>query len=375
MGKLIVLVMLTSAMSAWAAQPGWAQGATEPAATQPPAIGPSTPTTSETVGEERKEEQKKARTAQRVADVERGGALVAPWRLVIEPFFEYDNLSSQNVAISGFTVFEAILIGRVSLNRVRRDIFTTGTAVRFGMKNSEVYFRVPYIFRTDSLTFAGTGTQSNVVQKQNNSDSSIGDLELIYYYHLLREGRWQYWVPDTIIRLGGRFPTGRDPYSLRREQVAGLGLIPVQFPTGTGHFGINLGANFVKSVDPVLVFLSLTYYHNFGRQVGLRNDVDFGFIDPGDAFEYNAGLIIALQEKISLNLFARQLIVGNTKQNGTVLSESNINAISFNIGATYVGGPRWAVDCVVGIGLSPDAPGYSVLLRFPTTFQFRKKKG
>ncbi len=363
MRKFIILLMLMSSFS-WTVQPGWGQGATPAPAPQP------TPT----VGEERKEEQKESMKASRVADIERGGALVAPWRLVIEPFFEYNNLSSQNVAISGFTVFEAILIGRVTLNRVRRDIFVTGAAIRFGLKNSELYFRVPYIFRTDSLTFAGTGTQSNVVQKRNFSDSAIGDLELIYYYHLLREGQWQKWVPDTIVRLGARFPTGIDPYGLGREQVAGLGLIPVKFPTGTGHWNFNVGANFVKSIDPVLIFLSLTYYHNFARAVGERGGVDFGTINLGDAFEYNLGVIVALQERFSLNFSARQLIVGSTKQNGTVLSESNINAISVNIGATYVVGPRLAVDCVVGIGLSPDAPGYSILVRLPTTFQFRRKR-
>lgn len=346
-----------------AVQPGWGQGATEPSVTE----------TKTTVGEEREKEQKESMKAARVSEVERGGALVSPWRIVVEPFFEYNHLSSQNVAISGFTVFEAILIGRVTVNRVRRDIYITGAAIRFGLKNSELYFRVPYVFRNDSLTFAGTGPQSNIVQKRNVADNNIGDLELIYYYHLLREGQWRHWVPDTIVRIGTRFPTGKDPYGLRRENVSGLGLIPVEFPTGTGHWNINFGANFVKSLDPVLVFLSFTYYHNFPRHVGVQGGVDFGTINLGDGYEYNVGLIVALQERISLNLYARQLIIGPTTQNGSTLTESNINAISFNIGATYVGGPNWALDCVVGIGLSPDAPDYSILVRVPTTFQFKKK--
>lgn len=330
------------------------------------------------VGEQRKEEKKEAR-ATRTSEVERGGALVAPWRLVIQPEFEYDHISSQNVALSGFTIFQAILIGTVTASRIKRDIFIPAVTFRLGipplfkhLNDSELSFRIPYVFRSDQLTYGGTGAQSGTTRTTSIRDNDIGDLELTYYYHLIREGYRKEWVPDTIIRLGARFPTGKDPYSLKRELIPGLGLIPVQFPTGTGHYNFNVGINFVKTIDPAVVYFNFTYYYNFPRYVGEQGGIDWGNVSLGQGFEYNVGLIFALQEKLSLNFGLKQLIVGSTSSRGVTLPDTSLNAISFNIGATYVPSPRWAFDFVVGIGLSRDAPDVSIMIRLPTTILLGK---
>ena len=73
-----------------------------------------------------------------------------------------------------------------------------------------------------------------------------------------------------------------------------------------------------------------------------------------------------------MNFALNQRITGKTIQNGSSLPDSSLNAISFNIGATYVIPPRMAVDFVVGIGLSEDAPDVSVLVRTPIMFKFGK---
>ena len=83
-----------------------------------------------TVGEERKAEKQTQRQA---VSVEQGGALLPSWRFVIEPFFEYDHISGQNVSISGFTIFEAILIGQVQVQKLKRDIFIPGVTLRLGL--------------------------------------------------------------------------------------------------------------------------------------------------------------------------------------------------------------------------------------------------
>jgi hypothetical protein len=361
-GMVVIFLCLSLC---WPIKCGWAQGE----ATQ---AGPSK------VGEQRKEEKKAAR-ATRTAEVERGGALVAPWRLVIQPEFEYDHISSQNVALSGFTIFQAILIGTVTASRIKRDIFIPAVTFRLGvpplfkhLNDSELSLRIPYVFRSDQLTYGGTGAQSGTTRTTSIRDSDIGDLELTYYYHLIREGYWREWVPDTIVRLGARFPTGKDPYSLKRELIPGLGLVPVQFPTGTGHYNFNVGLNFVKTIDPAIVYFNFTYYYNFPRFVGEQGGIDWGKVELGQGFEYNVGLIFALQEKLSLNFGLKQLIVGSTSSNGITLPDTSLNAISFNIGATYVPSPRWAFDFVVGIGLSRDAPDVSILVRLPTTILLGK---
>jgi len=325
------------------------------------------------IAEERKEEKEAAQKEPREAKpVELGGALLPNWRLVIEPFFEYDHISGQNVALSGFTIFESILIGTINITKLRRDIFIPGVNFRLGAFGSELMLKVPYLIRSDQNMYGGTGQLSGRTIEKDLSDSGIGDLELYWYYPLIKEGTWRRWVPDTIIRLGGYFPTGRDPYHLNRQDIAGLGLIPVQFPTGTGAFGTSGGVTFIKSADPAVLFLNLVYYYNFESHVGLAGSppINFGNIKIGNTFEYSVGLIFALQERLSMNFSLDQKITGKTQQNGSRLADTQLDAIQFNIGATYMVSPRYTVDMVVAIGCSRDAPDVSAWVRVPISFQF-----
>jgi hypothetical protein len=323
-----------------------------------------------TVGTERKEEQKAARPLTALSD--KGAISAGPaWRLVIEPSFEYDHISSQNVALSGFTIFEAILIGTVVVEKLKRDIYLPALTMRLGYKDAEISLKVPYLFRQDTAIYPQPGGSGGVVQK-GFSDSNIGDLQPYFYYHLIREGQWRSWVPDTIIRVGMNFPTGKDPFGLTREQVPGLGLVPNEFPTGTGMWGSTWGVTFVKSADPAIIFLSMAYFYNFARDVGFAGTpaINYGEIKLGNSIEYNIGFILALQEKFSVNFALNQRITGKTTQNGMNLPDTSINSISFNIGATYVVSPMFSLDFLVGIGLTPDAPDASILVRMPMTFLF-----
>ena len=328
-----------------------------------------------TVGEERQKEQKQKELATRVTEVERGGALLPYGRLVIEPSFEYDHISGTSTSISGFTIFQAILIGQVTTQKLKRDLFIPALTIRAGLKDAELYVRIPYFFRTDNLVFPVSGGATSTLDQKSFNDNHLGDITSYLYYHAIREGQWKSWVPDTVIRFGVSFPTGQDPYSLKREYIPDLGaILPVQFPTGTGHWGIVIGSTFVKTVDPAVLFLNLAWYENFSRNVGLAGDpsVNFGVIKLGNTFEYSAGLILSLQERLSMSFAINQRITGGTTQNGVTLPDSNINAISLNIGGTYVIPPRMAVDFVVGIGLSEDAPDVSMLIRVPILFKLGK---
>jgi Putative MetA-pathway of phenol degradation len=332
----------------------------------------ATETTS--VGEERKEEQKKKELATRVTEVERGGALLPYGRLVIEPSFEYDHISGTSTSISGFTIFQAILIGQVQTQKLRRDLFIPAVTVRAGLKNAELYVRIPYFFRTDNLIFPASGGSTSTLEQRSFSDNHLGDITSYIYYHAIREGQWKPWVPDTVIRFGLSFPTGQDPYHLTRRFIPDLGaILPVQFPTGTGHWGAVLGATFVKTVDPAVLFLNVAWYENFSRQVGIVDNINYGNIKLGNTFEYSVGLILSLQERLSMSFAIDQRITGGTTQNGATLADSRLNALIFNIGATYVIPPRMAVDFVVGIGLSNDAPDVSLLIRVPILFKLGNK--
>jgi hypothetical protein len=323
-----------------------------------------------TVGAERQQEKK---ASQAPVPVESGGALLPFLHLVIEPFFEYDHISSQNVSLSGFTVFEAVLIGQVSVQKINRDIFIPGATIRLGLKDAELNVKLPYYFRTDEYLFPRSGGGTNELVQQGFSDNAFGDIDSYFYYHALREGTWRPWVPDVILRLGEHFPTGKDPYHLPLVYDQALGaLIATQFPTGTGAWGTSIGATFVKSADPAVLFLNLAYYYNFSRDVGTINGIDYGDIKLGNSYEYSAGLIFALNERLSMNFALDQRYTTLTLKNGNSLPGTSLNAVTFNIGATYIVSPRWTVDFVVELGLTPDAPNVTALLRVPISFQLGK---
>ena len=101
--------------------------------------------------------------------------------------------------------------------------------------------------------------------------------------------------------------------------------------------------------------------------------MNFGVIKLGNTFEYSVGVILSLQERLSMSFALDQRLTGGTTQNGVNLPGSSLNAITFNIGATYVIPPRMTVDFVVGIGLSRDAPDASVLVRVPILFKLGKQ--
>jgi hypothetical protein len=359
MRKLIIWLVGLVLLLSWSSAVAWAQ--TQPAPT---------------VGEERKEEAQKKELATRVAEVERGGALLPSGRIVVEPSFEYDHISGTSTSISGFTIFQAILIGKVQTESLKRDLFIPAITVRAGLKDAELYVRIPYMFRTDNLVFPVSGGATTTLAQQSFSDNHLGDITSYIYYHAVREGQWKPWVPDTVLRFGMNFPTGLDPYHVNRRFIPELGaILPVQFPTGTGHWGAVLGATFVKSVDPAVIFLNVAYFVNFSRQVGNAGDppINYGNIKLGNTFEYSIGIILSLQERLSMSFALNQRLTGSTTQNGNALPDSRLNAISFNIGATYVIPPRMAVDLVVGIGLSSDAPDVSLLVRVPILFKLGKK--
>jgi hypothetical protein len=288
---------------------------------------------------------------------------------VIEPFFEYDHISSQNVSLSGYTVFESILIGQVSVQKLRRDIYMPGATFRLGLKDFEINAKVPYFFRQDALIFPQTGGGTNQLYEKDLNNNHLGDIESYVYYHMIKEGLT---APDTVLRVGVSIPTGLDPYDCKTQYISQLGaVIPVEFPTGTGHWGTSAGVTLAKTVDPGVFFTNLSYYYNFKRDVGEVNGTNYGEIKLGNSFEFNFGLVFALQEKLSMSFSYDQRITSHTTQDNNLIPDTALNAISFNIGATYVVSPKLTLDCLVGLGMSQDAPDISVMIRVPITFQFK----
>lgn len=296
--------------------------------------------------------------------VEKGGGLLPTGRFVLEPSLQYTQHSKETISISGFTIFEAILIGKVDVKKVKRDILIPSLTARLGFENLELNLRVPWLYRQDrTVEMVGDEQKETTIR-----DSGLGDLEGGIYYHLIKESKSR---PDIIVNLGVKAPTGKDPYGLETEVVEPqTPARAIEFPTGTGHWGASGGLIFVKTSDPAILSLSVNYYYNAPRNVGIEGGTDYGKIDLGDSIDFNLGLLLALNEKLSLHFAYNQRFTEKSKQNDQKLVGTDVSVSVFNLGVTYAIFNDLSFDMVLGIGLTEDAPDVALQFRLPMTFRF-----
>jgi hypothetical protein len=103
---------------------------------------------------------------------------------------------------------------------------------------------------------------------------------------------------------------------------------------------------------------------NFPRTWG-----EFGRIDPGDTWEFFAGLYFALNERVSFNFSFIQQRSMPTSRDGTRLVNTSATDARAIFG-TSVGLSR-NVNLVMnaGIGLTPASPNFTFFVSLPITFQ------
>ena len=97
--------------------------------------------------------------------LEQPGVLTPKGRYVLEPSLQYGYSSSNRVALVGYTVIPALLIGLIDVREVKRNTVTAALAGRWGVTNRlELEAKLPYVYRSDSTVsreiFTGTASES-----------------------------------------------------------------------------------------------------------------------------------------------------------------------------------------------------------------------
>jgi hypothetical protein len=148
-------------------------------------------------------------------------------------------------------------------------------SVRAGLlERLDVFLALPLTYSDREIRESERTTSDHTV--------AIGDLTGGASVQLLRE---RYSWPEIIGTVHFLAPTGKDPYRDEGESA----------DTGSGHWSISGGVQFVKTSDPVLLFWGASYIHQF-EEKGLGVD-----IQPGDTIEYNFGLSFAANDDLSLS--------------------------------------------------------------------------
>jgi hypothetical protein len=292
--------------------------------------------------------------------IQTGGVLIPKGTFVLEPAFSYTHFDRSNIAISGFTIYQALVVGTIELAEVDRDIFALQLVGRYGITNRlQLDARIPYLMRRDeSIIPASTSGDPSV--SDTVYDWGLGDFEMGLNYHFFQSKSW---APDLLVNLRGKFNTGSDPYDIETKTVEGRE-VPTGLPTGSGHYGVAGGLTFSKVSDPIVYYGGMSYFWNLERDVG----GEYGIINPGDSVDLFLGMAIALNEKSSLTMAFQDIWTQETQQNRDDIVGSALNSGTVFLGASYRINRRVNFITSLGFGVTKDAPNFQLSFAFPIYF-------
>ncbi|WP_229502993.1 acetate kinase [Pseudoduganella guangdongensis] len=344
----------------------------QPAAPAGPAGGPPAVAT---VGQPPKRDSKPPEVA---PIFESPGVLTARGKYVLEPSFQFGYSSSNRVALVGYTIIPALLVGLIDVREVKRNTSTATLSGRYGLTNrTELELRIPYIYRSDSTVSRELFAGSAVEKVFDVSGRSVGDVELSVRHQLNDGGADK---PFYVAGLRVKTRTGKDPFEVvtdcvRRcvgENVTGTGL-PLELPTGSGFYAVQPSLTWLYPNDPAVLFGSVSYLHNFKRKDLSRRVLDgewepIGTIKPGGVIGFNFGIGLALNEKTSLSFGYDHSSIARTRQNGVPAPGSVRTQLgTLLVGFSYRLNAKRSVNVSVGAGLTRDTPDVSILVRVPTS--------
>jgi hypothetical protein len=333
-----------------------------------------TPEGSDTVG------RPPAPRAPEVAPIfETPGVLTPRGKLVFEPSVQYGYSSSNRVALVGYTVIPALLIGLLDVREVKRNTTTAAATFRYGFDNRlELEAKIPYVYRTDSTVSREIFTGTAAERAFETSGKGIGDIELGWRYQL-NDGGVD--TPYYIAGLRFKTRTGRSPFDVVTdcqtrcvgENVTGTGL-PLDLPTGSGFYSVQPSLTWLLPSDPAIFFGSVSYTKNYKRnnlyRTVLNGEKEFlGSVDPGDVFGFNFGMGLALNERASFSIGYDHNSVGRTRQNGEVIPGSvRVQLGTLLLGYSYRMKNNRTLSVSVGAGLTRDTPDVTLMVRMPFSF-------
>jgi hypothetical protein len=306
------------------------------------------------------------------------GILTPRGKYVLEPSVQYSYSSSNRVALVGYTIIPALLIGLVDVREVKRNTLTGALAFRYGLSNRlELEAKLPYVYRSDSTISREIFTGSASERVFSTSGKAMGDVELGARYQLNEGGANK---PYFIGSMRFKSRTGKDPFDVVTDCVTrcvgnttGTGL-PLDLPTGSGFYSLQPGLTWLFPSDPAVFFGGVSYTYNFKRsgvsRLVLNGEREFiGDVQPGGIFGINFGMGLALNDKSSFSMGVELNSVGRTRQNGVpVQSSVRTQLASLLLGYSYRYSDKTAFSVTVGAGLTRDTPDLTVGIRIPMSF-------
>ncbi|KEO89050.1 hypothetical protein EH31_13465 [Erythrobacter longus] len=298
-------------------------------------------------------------------------------RFSFEAGVNYTHFDDARINLSGFLALDAIFLGRISVDEQSSDIITTDFTGRFAPTDRLQFdVSVPLIYRSSVFQSGGAGGNAAGLADARVEEFGIGDISLGASYRLLQETVRR---PDVVLNARVKPPTGRDPFGIELVEIAGTEgnlEVPAALSTGSGVWAGSVGASVLKTLDPMIVFGNVTYFHNFPRSFPDIDEIEGdqpGRVDIGNSIQFGAGLAFALNEKSSLSSSftvrfgdETRLRFVDEEYSDVIGSGSTVGLL--NLGATFALTERASLLTSVGVGMTTDAPDFTISARVPFRF-------
>ncbi len=287
------------------------------------------------------------------------GILVPKGKLLVQDTMSYVHNTASQLALQGFTVLPAILIGSINIESVSQDIYTDILTFYYGLTDKlELETDVPYVYRTENVLTRtlGTGTSSQI--QTNTEGAGLGDIQfgLHYQFNTVPE--------DGFFFLGNvlaKSNTGSNPFT---TAVDTNGILTRQ-PTGSGFWSVEPGITVLFPDDPVTFYGNASYVYNFSTNFG----GNIGTINPGNMTDFNLGAGFSLNEKASFSIGYDQMTLWPPSQNGVQIPLTHVLQMgSLLFGYSYNVSRFFFYMLNVEAGVTPDAPNVQISFRFPLIF-------
>lgn len=291
---------------------------------------------------------------------------------VLDTSLSYTQNSSNSVSVVGYTVLPSLIVGLIRASDIDRTTLTFGLTGRYGITNRlEVEARIPWVYRTDSISERDLNSGSNAATLRTVDGNDIGDIEAAFKYQInMKEA--PYWIGS----LRFKSTTGKSPYDVPINSLNDF----EELPTGSGFPSIEPGITMIMPIDPAVIFMNFSYIWNIKDDVEVDIDITdddnnsenirVDTIDLGDTIAFSAGMGFAVNPKFSFSLGLSHKTILKSKINGTTASDAKLLQLdSLSFGANYAIDRDTTINVGATAGITADAPDFQLSVRIPYTLK------
>lgn len=298
------------------------------------------------------------------------GIVTQPGRVTIEPSVSFAHSNATQVAVEGYTVVPALLVGLINISEVQRDIFVGALSFKYGFTSRfEAALRAPYLDIQEDLRERQAFEGTPVDTLRESSGEGLGDAELSFRYQL-NDGL-EGW-PYVIGSFRAKAPTGDSPYDVGQRVIKDkengnpIGIELQERPTGSGFWSFEPGVSFIYPSDPAVLYGNLSYVYTLKDDKGYENG---NTINPGNVIRFGFGMGFAFNQRTSFSLgYDHSVIKKTTYERDIDLFAANFDRIqigSLSFGLSQRLSSDVTLSLTVGVGVTENAPNTEITLKLP----------